>query len=94
MGLPPPVRRERMPGGTALDGLDQQDEARPDRLGWREVLHRLTGIDLGLGKELAYEAGLLDRLVGNVRLRRAAIVIPVQTPRPLNRSCAEHQRAT
>jgi MinD-like ATPase involved in chromosome partitioning or flagellar assembly len=61
MGLPPPVRRERMPGGTALDGLDQQDEARPDRLGWREVLHRLTGIDLGLGKELAYEAGLLDR---------------------------------
>ena len=69
MGMPPPARRERLlarperlPGGTALDGLDQQVEASSDRLGWREVLQRITGIDLGQSKELVYEAGLRDRV--------------------------------
>ena len=67
MGVPPPVRRERLPGGTALDGLDQQDEASRDSLGWREVFQRITGIDLGPSKELAYEAGLQDRIRTSVR---------------------------
>ena len=62
MGVPPPARREWISGGTALDGLDQRDEASPNRLGWREVFHRLTGIDLGPSKELAHEAGLRDRV--------------------------------
>jgi len=62
MRAPRSVRRGRIPGGTALDGLDQQDDARPDRLGWREVIHRITGIDLGPSKESAYEAGLRDRI--------------------------------
>ncbi|BBZ38386.1 MinD/ParA family ATP-binding protein [Mycobacterium conspicuum] len=61
MGAPSPLRRERLPGGTALDGLEQQDEASPDRLNWRGVLRRI-GIDLGPSKELAYEAGLRDRI--------------------------------
>jgi MinD-like ATPase involved in chromosome partitioning or flagellar assembly len=59
---PPPARRERLPGGTALDRLDQPDEGAPDRLGWRGVLRRVTGIDLGPSKESAYEAGLRDRV--------------------------------
>jgi MinD-like ATPase involved in chromosome partitioning or flagellar assembly len=60
--VPLSVRRERIPGGTALDGLDQRDAASPARVGWREVIRRVTGIDLGPGKELAYEAGLRDRV--------------------------------
>jgi MinD-like ATPase involved in chromosome partitioning or flagellar assembly len=62
MPAPMSLRRERIPGGTALDGLDQEDEASPDRLGWRGLIHRVTGIDLGPGKESAYEAGLRDRV--------------------------------
>jgi len=62
MGVPLSARRERTPGGMALDGLDQQNEASPDGLGWRGVLHRVTGIDLGPSKELVYEAGLRDRV--------------------------------
>jgi MinD-like ATPase involved in chromosome partitioning or flagellar assembly len=60
--VPLSPRRERIPGGTALDGLDQQDETSPHRLGWRGVIHRVTGIDLGSSKESAHEAGLRERV--------------------------------
>ncbi len=62
MRVPLSARIERVPGGSALDGLDQQDEASPDRLGWRGVVQRVTGIDPGPGKKSAYEAGLRDRV--------------------------------
>lgn len=57
------ARRERTPGGTALDGLTQSPEdVGPTRLGWREAIHRVTGIDLGPGRDSAYEIGLQDRV--------------------------------
>jgi MinD-like ATPase involved in chromosome partitioning or flagellar assembly len=46
----------------ALDGLSQQDEPSPEKLGWRGVIHRVTGIDLGPGKESTREADLRDRV--------------------------------
>jgi len=59
--VPLPVGRERIPGGTALDGLDQRDAASLARGGWRDMIYRVTGIDLGPGKASAHEAGLRDR---------------------------------
>ncbi len=57
------VRRERTPGGTALDGLTRPaEDDGPTRLGWREAIHRVTGIDLGPGKDSAHEIGLRDRV--------------------------------
>ena len=60
--VPLSVRRERTPGGTALDGFDQQDAASIARVGWRDIIYRVTGIDVGPSKESAYEAGLRDRV--------------------------------
>ena len=58
---PSPFRREPTLGGTALDGLDQQDLEGSAGFGWREALHRVTGIDLGPGRDSAYEHQLRDR---------------------------------
>ena len=49
-------------GGTALDGLDQQEPERPGGFSWRELIHRITGIDLGPGRASAYERDLRDRV--------------------------------
>jgi chromosome partitioning protein len=51
-----------MPGGMALDALDQQDVEDSGGFGWRELLHRVTGIDLGPGRKSAYENELRDRV--------------------------------
>jgi MinD-like ATPase involved in chromosome partitioning or flagellar assembly len=59
---PSPPPRERPPGGTALDGLDEPDTSDASGLGWREWLHRLTGIDLGQSKESKYEKQLRERI--------------------------------
>ncbi len=59
---PSPLRRERLPGGTALDVLDQQDTTGFSGFGWRDLVHRLTGIDLGPGKHSRYEQDLRNRI--------------------------------
>ncbi|MDR3656325.1 MAG: MinD/ParA family protein [Mycobacterium sp.] len=60
--FPPPSRREWVPGGTALDSLDEQDGDGSGRFGWRELIHRLTKIDLGPGKDSRYEQELRARI--------------------------------
>jgi MinD-like ATPase involved in chromosome partitioning or flagellar assembly len=59
---PPPFRREPTLGGTALDGLDQQDSDDSTGFSWRELIHRVTGIDLGPGKNSAYKQDLRDHV--------------------------------
>jgi MinD-like ATPase involved in chromosome partitioning or flagellar assembly len=59
---PSPSRRELTLGGTALDGLDQQEPERSGGFGWRELIRRITGIDLGPSKDSAYERDLRDRV--------------------------------
>jgi MinD-like ATPase involved in chromosome partitioning or flagellar assembly len=59
---PRPFRREVIRGGTALDGLDHQEQVMAPRSGWRDVVLRVTGIDLGPGKDAAYEDGLRERI--------------------------------
>jgi MinD-like ATPase involved in chromosome partitioning or flagellar assembly len=49
-------------GGTALDGLDQPELEDSARTGWRDVVRRLTGIDLGPGRDAAYEHELRERI--------------------------------
>jgi MinD-like ATPase involved in chromosome partitioning or flagellar assembly len=60
--VPAPFRREPTVGGTALDGLDQRDSAGPTRSRWRELIYRVTGIDLGPGSDATYEHGLRERV--------------------------------
>nr|WP_231978417.1 MinD/ParA family protein [Mycobacterium sp. E3298] len=63
----PVVRRPaRLPGGTALDGLDQQEPDGSSRFSWREVVHRLTGVDLGPGKDARYKEELRNRIRAEV----------------------------
>ena len=57
-----PFRRELTLGGTALDGLDQRDFARSTRSSWRELIRRVTGIDLGPGRQATYEHSLRERI--------------------------------
>jgi chromosome partitioning protein len=45
-----------------LDSLDEQETEVPAKSGWRTLLARLTPIDLGPGKEQAYERSLQDRI--------------------------------
>jgi MinD-like ATPase involved in chromosome partitioning or flagellar assembly len=49
-------------GGTALDGLDHRQPLASPRPTWREVVQRVTRIDLGPGKDAAYEDGLRGRI--------------------------------
>lgn len=51
-----------LPGGTALDGVEQRDAEGSGSFSWRGLIHRLTGIDLGPGKEAAYENALRERI--------------------------------
>jgi MinD-like ATPase involved in chromosome partitioning or flagellar assembly len=57
-----PSRRDLTLGGTSLDGLNYGDTAEPNRSRWREVIHRLTGIDLGPGKDAAQQQRLRERI--------------------------------
>ncbi|SPM27394.1 MinD-like ATPase involved in chromosome partitioning or flagellar assembly, partial [Mycobacterium terramassiliense] len=47
-------------GGTALDGLDQPEL--DDSFNWRDVIRRLTGINVGPGKSSAHEQALRERI--------------------------------
>ncbi|OBA59529.1 cobalamin biosynthesis protein CobB [Mycobacterium sp. 1100029.7] len=49
-------------GGTSLDGLDYGDAAESHLSGWRAMLHRVTGIDVGPGKGTIYEQQLRERI--------------------------------
>ena len=60
--VPPAFRPELLRGGTALDGLDQQDPADSAGFSWRDLIRRITGIDLGPGKDATYEHQLQDRI--------------------------------
>jgi MinD-like ATPase involved in chromosome partitioning or flagellar assembly len=60
--LPLSIRRERIPGGTALDSLAEPAVGSPSGLGWRDMIHRITRIDLGPGKSMEYELGLRERI--------------------------------
>lgn len=46
----------------ALDGLDQQARESSSGFSWREVVHRVTGVDLGPGKDAQYKDGLRHRI--------------------------------
>jgi MinD-like ATPase involved in chromosome partitioning or flagellar assembly len=60
--VPSAFRREPTLGGTALDGLDQQDSEDSTGFSWRVLIRRVTGIDLGPGKDSAYRKDLRDRV--------------------------------
>lgn len=64
-----PVRREREPGGTAMDAIEPEVA---DRQSWRNLVHRYAGIDLGPGRDAAYETAL-----------RAQISTPVDGAYPI-----------
>lgn len=63
LGRPP--RAEPLLGATALDRFDKTDD---DGAGfnWRQLLHRVTGIDLGPDKNTAYENELRQRIRATV----------------------------
>ncbi|ORV58276.1 cobalamin biosynthesis protein CobB [Mycobacterium europaeum] len=46
----------------ALDGLDQQARESSSGFSWREAVHRVTGVDLGPGKDAQYKDGLRHRI--------------------------------
>lgn len=54
-----------MLGATALDRFDTHDTA-ANRFDWRQLLHRVTGIELGPGKNAAYESELRRRIRATV----------------------------
>lgn len=61
--VPPPwFRPELLRGGTALDGLHQQDPVGSGGSTWRDLIRRITGIDLGPGKGTTYQHELEDRI--------------------------------
>lgn len=61
--MPPPwFRPELLRGGTALDGLNRLDEADSAGFSWRDLIRRVTGIDLGPGKATTYEHELEERI--------------------------------
>ncbi len=61
-GAPARSRHGRLPGGTALDSLDEQDAQASSGFSWRDLIHRLTGLQLGPGKGSAYQQSLRDRM--------------------------------
>src|SRR5262245_11301090 len=58
--MPSPVRRERLPGGTALDQLDTEESA--GGFSWRDLFWRISRMDFGPGKGSAYERELRDHI--------------------------------
>ncbi|MEE6175927.1 MinD/ParA family ATP-binding protein [Mycobacterium sp. 050134] len=63
---PAPPHGERQPGGTALDGLDEQDADASGRFNWRELVHRVTGLNVGPGRDSQYRQELRDRIRAGV----------------------------
>lgn len=59
---PPPAPRQRVAGGLALDGIEQLGIEAPARRSWRDVIYRYSGVDLGAGREAAYENGLREQI--------------------------------
>ncbi|QNI06274.1 MinD/ParA family protein [Mycobacterium kubicae] len=60
---PAPVRpRERVPGGIALDGLDQQDVDESAQFSWHDLLWRIKRMDFGPGRGANYELDLRERI--------------------------------
>ncbi|WP_438502046.1 MinD/ParA family ATP-binding protein [Mycobacterium paraseoulense] len=59
---PSPPRPPRLPGGMALDGLDQQGRESSSGFSWRDVVHRVTGVDVGPGKDARYKEELRNRI--------------------------------
>jgi MinD-like ATPase involved in chromosome partitioning or flagellar assembly len=59
-----PASRRHQPalGATALDRFDQHDKQDAGPFNWRQLIHRVTGIDLGPGKNAAHENELRDRI--------------------------------
>lgn len=55
----PPVRRERIPGGTSLDAIEPEA---PSSRSWRDLVNRYTGLGLGPSKEEAYENALREQI--------------------------------
>lgn len=55
----PPARRERVPGGTALDAIEPEA---PEQRSWRELIRRYVGVDLGAGREAAHENALREQI--------------------------------
>ncbi len=64
--LVPRPRAPRPAGGTALDGLEQGDPSASAGFNWRDVIHRVTGVDLGPGKAAQYMDDLRDRIRADV----------------------------
>lgn len=61
---PVPPRAGPVLGETALDRFDHPET--DARLNWRGLIHRVTGIDLGPGKNAAYETELRERIRATV----------------------------
>ncbi len=55
----PPARRDRIPGGTALDAIEPEA---PLRRNWRELVHHYVGLNLGPGREAAHENALREEI--------------------------------
>ncbi|HTQ16486.1 MinD/ParA family protein [Mycobacterium sp.] len=51
-----------MSAPTALDGLELPGDEDADGSSWRDLIYRITRIDLGPGKGAVYERGLRDRI--------------------------------
>ncbi|WP_081665584.1 MinD/ParA family protein [Mycobacterium sp. UM_CSW] len=60
--VPPRSRPELTVGGTALDSLEPQETEDSAGFDWRDLVRRLTGINLGRGKGSAYEQELRERI--------------------------------
>jgi MinD-like ATPase involved in chromosome partitioning or flagellar assembly len=58
--IPPPTQRERLPGGTALDVLDDTED--PGGFSWRDLFWRVSRMDFGPGRGSAYEDELRDHI--------------------------------
>lgn len=54
-----PSPRGPVPGGIALDAIEPEA---PARRNWRDTVQRYTGLDLGQGREAAYENALCDQI--------------------------------
>jgi MinD-like ATPase involved in chromosome partitioning or flagellar assembly len=59
---PAPVRAPRVLDGVALDALEVQQEEAPAKFSWRNLLYRVTRVNLGPGRHQSYELKLRDRI--------------------------------
>lgn len=60
---PPPVKPQRLPGGVALDSLDDESQTTVQpNFNWRQFFSRITGIKLGPSKAQKYDLELKDRV--------------------------------